>query len=61
MTKVYYDVPYEAGFKQGTKHFGTLEEATKFAKSSYGDVYKIESTLVVRKDIPVKDKNNETT
>jgi len=53
MTKIYYEVPYEAGFQQGVNKFNTLDEALAAAKNAYGDVYMITSEQIVANHKPV--------
>ncbi len=44
--KIYYEVPYEGGFKSGVSKFDSLKEAVEFAAQSYGDIYKITSVQI---------------
>ena len=50
---IVYNVPYEAGFKSGTKQFTDLTEAIEFAKTAYGDLYATVSIQLLNNNEPI--------
>lgn len=50
---IVYNVPYEAGFKSGTKQFTDLTEAIEFAKTAYGDLYATVSVQLLNNNKPI--------
>ena len=50
---IIFNVPYEAGFKSGTKQFTDLTEAIEFAKTAYGDLYATVSIQLLNNNQPI--------
>ena len=50
---IIFNVPYEAGFKSGTKQFTDLTEAIEFAKTAYGDLYATVSIQLLNNNEPI--------
>ena len=50
---IIFNVPYEAGFKSGTKQFTDLTEAIEFAKTAYGDLYAAVSIQLLNNNQPI--------
>ena len=50
---IIFNVPYEAGFKSGTKQFTDLTEAIELEKTAYGDLYATVSIQLLNNNQPI--------